>query len=188
MSKIKWIIGVDASLRNLGLSVFDNTATKVLHANLTTRNGMTDHDSVDKLVEEFFDLLRPYLEKVDGVSVTRIYFELIYAAGGIGKQGKGTARAEVAGVIKWNLREDGHQLFGVEPNALNSFFGARYGFKYPGRATKVIKQTTMDMLHRHCNFYTRNDNEADAYVAGLYGCAHTFEKQRLSPTALSRMI
>lgn len=184
MSRIKWIIGVDASLRNVGLSVFDNVGNKVFTTNLSTKNGQSDHDSIDKLVKEFFEVLSPYLEKHDDQSVTRIYFELIY----FGKVGKATARAELIGVLKWNLREDGHRIYGVEPNALNSFFASRYGFKYSSRKTKEIKQITMNMLHRHCNFYTNNDNIADAYVCGLYGCAHTFEKQRLSPTPLSRVI
>lgn len=175
---------MDCSLRNCGVSVIDNTGKRVETFNLKTRNGQTDHDSVDSLVEQFFDRCAPWLEKHDGQSVTRLYFELIY----FGKVGKATARAEVVGVLKWNLRQDGHMLFGVEPNALNSFLAARYGFKYATRKTADIKATTMDILHRRCNFYTKNDNEADAHVCAMYGYAHVFEKQRLSPTALARLI
>lgn len=186
MSKVKWIIGTDSALRNTGVSVFDNTGRMVETFNIKTGEvgAKTDHDSVDKIVREYFERLERYFEKPDGVSVTRIYFELVY----FGKVGKATARAEAIGCLKWNLRQDGHTIYGVEPNALNSFLADRFNFKYPSRKTKEIKATTMQMLHRHCNFYTTDDNEADAYACGLYGCAHTLEKQRLSPTALSRMI
>lgn len=139
---------------------------------------------MDQVVEQFYECLAPYLEKIDGQSVTRVYFELVL----FGKVGKATGRAELAGVLKWNLRQDGHMVYGVEPTSLNSFFANRYGFKYPGRSTKVVKETTMAMLHRHCGFYTRDDNMADADVASLYGYAHTIEKQRLSPSALSKAI
>lgn len=175
---------MDSALRNTGVSVFDNVGKNVTTFNIKTQNGQTDHDSIDKIVEEFFERCDPWLQKPGGVSVTRLYFELIY----FGKVGKATARAEAIGVLKWNLRQDGHLIYGVEPNALNSFLSSRYNFKYPSRKTKEIKETTMQMLHRHCGFYTRNDNEADAYTCGLYGCAHALEKQRLSPTALTRVI
>jgi hypothetical protein len=183
MSKIKWVVGMDCALRNTGVSIFNNLGEKVECFNIKTKKGQTDHDSIDCIVEEFFDRCGKYLDKPEGQSVTRIYFELVF----FGKVGKATARAEAIGVLKWNLRQDGHQLFGVEPKALNSFLANRLNFKYP-KGSKQIKEATMQMLHRHCGFYTRDDNMADAYVAGLYGCAHTFEKQRLSPTALSRMI
>jgi hypothetical protein len=162
--------------------VLDNLGNPVHRSVIKTPRGLPDHDSVDLICEEFFERCAPFLEKPEGQSVTRVYVELVI----FGKTGKATGRAEATGVLKWNLRQDGHMIYGVEPKALNSFFANRFGFKYP-RNTKEIKEATKEMVHRHFGLYTNDDNQADAEVAARFGYAHTFEKQRLSPTALSRV-
>jgi hypothetical protein len=152
--------------------------------NIKTKNGQSDHHAIDSIVERFFQTCEPYLEKVDGKSICVIYVEDSVST----LTGKGGTRAEVIGIIKWNLREDGHKVWGVTSAAINSFIQSKFNVKFASRKSKDVKEGTMRALHRHCKFWTTDDNEADAYAIALYGYAHAVEKQRLSPRAHSRMI
>lgn len=176
--KPKYIIGVDAALRNVGLSVRDNMDTIVFSGNITTAAGMNDHDSVDQICEQFFSKLDKYLGSC------RIYFELI----NFGRMGKSAARSEAVGVLKWNCRQAGYPIYGIEPSAWQSWFASRYGFRYTNRKTDTLKRETILMVHRHLNLYTENDNIADATAIAKLGHAHTFENARLSVSALCRLV
>lgn len=192
MSGVKYIIGIDAALRNVALSVGDNLDNVIETVNLTTKPGTNDHDSIDKLVDEVFGGnarfggIDKYLQEPNNVAV---YFEDIL----FGTTGKGTARAEVNGVLKWNLRQQGvWRLYGVTNSALNSFLWGKHNVK-PNKAgsratSKEIKRCTMDVLDQKYNYYTKNDNLADAYTARLFGYAHAIEKKRLSVRALARSV
>jgi len=178
LHKPKYIIGVDAALRNVGLGVRDNLGELVYSGNITTRQGMSDHDSVDLICEKFFKVLDKYLYS------SRVYIEAI----NFGRQGKSTARSEAAGVLKWNLRQADIPIFGVEPKAWQSWFAKRYGFRYTNWKSATLKSETKLMVHRHLNLYTENDNIADAVAITDFGYVHTFENTRLSVAALCRLI
>jgi hypothetical protein len=152
--------------------------------NIKTKNGQNDYDAIDYIVEQFFERTQKYLDKVDDRSVVRIYVEDSVST----LHGKGSARAEVIGIIKWNLRQDGHKVWGVTSAAVNSFIQSKFNVKFASRKSKDVKEGTMRALHRHCGYWTTDDNCADAYAIALYGYAHAIEKQRLSPRGHSRMI
>ena len=177
MSNPKYIIGVDAALRNVGLNVRDNMDSIVFSDNITTPQGSPDHDSVDEICKEFFTKLDPYLGSC------RIYFELI----NFGRMGKSAARAEAVGVLKWNCRQADLPIYGIEPKAWQSWFAKRYGFRYTNWKSDTLKRETILMVHRHLNLYTQNDNVADAAAIAKFGHAHTFERARLSVSALHRV-
>lgn len=155
------------------------------HTCIKTANGLSDHASVDQIAGGFFDFVNPYIEDHRAV----VYIEHILFA----QKGKGTARAEANGVLKWNLRQEGIPVFGVVPNAVNSFIGHLCNIKYPSgrkdglttaQRSKRIKQLTMSALHEHFNFYTRDDNVADSYAIALFGYSHCIEKRRISAIPL----
>lgn len=188
---IKYIVSLDIALRNVGVAVHDNVGTRLEAYNIATTNGMNDHDSIDYIVAVLFDYLNDkYLttELAEARAVV-VYIENILFA----KQGKGTARAEVTGVIKWNLRQQGIRLYGVEPSTWQSFLYGKHGVKpsRPGGGrvrTEDIKACVMMIVDRYYNFYTKNDNIADAIGIGQFGLAHSIERKRFSVRALSRLV
>ncbi len=203
--KPKYIIGVDASLRNVAISVFDNLGQLQASTCIKTITGWSDHQSIDYIIEHFFEFVNPYLvHNAEGKSLTTFYIEHIL----FGQNGKSTARAEAIGIIKWNLRQERHSMFGVVPTAANSFIAGKFSITFPNtgrrkrnsegkvigdgmtkaQRTKRIKKLTMDALHVNCNFYTTDDNIADSYVMGLFGLAHCIEKRQLSVTPLYKIL
>lgn len=173
--------------------MLDNLAQLVANRLITTTQGWPDHASVDKIVEDFFEFTNPYLSDSKGKPTAAVYIEHILFS----KKGKSTARAEAAGVIKWNLRQEGVPVYLVVPKAVNSFIGARFGVDYPsGRGDglnadqrrKRIKQLTRQTLHTECNFYANSEDEADAYAIALFGYGHCVEKQSLSAQPAFRLI
>ena len=188
---IKYIVGLDIALRNVGVSVHDNVGTRLEAYNIATKNGMNDHDSIDYIVQVLFDYLNPkyFTEELTAARAVVVYVENILFA----KQGKGTARAEVTGVIKWNLRQQGIRLYGVEPATWQSYLYQKHGVKphRPGGGrirTDDIKACVMHIVDRFYNFYTTNDNIADAIGIGQFGLAHSIERKRFSVRALSQMV
>jgi hypothetical protein len=188
---IKYIVGLDVALRNVGVSVHDNVGTRLEQFNIPTSNGMNDHDSIDKIVEVLFDFMNPryFTPELSEARAVVVYIENILFA----KHGKGTARAEVTGVIKWNLRQQGIRLYGVEPSTWQSYLFGKHGVKphRPGGGrvrTEDIKSCVMHIVDRFYNYYTTNDNIADAIGIGQFGLAHSIERKRFSVRALSRLV
>jgi Holliday junction resolvasome RuvABC endonuclease subunit len=184
---VKWIVSVDAALRNVGYAVHDNVGTLIESGNIATSNGTLDHDAIDDIVDRFFRLLDKYF--VDP-AIVAVYVEDILFA----RHGKGTARAEVTGVLKWNLRQQGVKtMYGVEPKTWQSYLFHKHSMKpaRPGGGrvrTEDIKAAVMQLLHRHYNFYTDNDNIADAVGIGKFALAHAIEKRRFSVRALAKTV
>lgn len=186
----KYIIGIDQALRNTAVTVFDNTGRMLEFFNITTKAGTPTHICVDYIIDQFFERLAKYMtpELLRTHSTAFFIEDIKYTRAG----DKTHARAEVAGVLKWLIRQDGWNVYGIDPGAANSFLDARFGIPTPKRKRKSDgpngqKAHTMDVLHRYCNFYTRNDNIADSYVMGLFGYAYLIEKQRLSITPLCKV-
>jgi hypothetical protein len=114
------------------------------------------------------------------------FFDDTYA---FARQGKGVGRAEAAGTIKWLLRQEAFHLYGVTPAASFSFLCSQFNLSSKTvKGTQAKKQTTMNILHRHRNFYTTNDNIADAYVLSMFGYAFLVEKKKLSVRPLCRLV
>lgn len=184
---VKYIIGIDQALRNTGVSVFDNTGKLHKSFNIQTSKGTPTHVAVDHIVEQFFEQLEefitPELSARRGIA---FFYEYIQYQR-VGDKTHG--RAEVAGALKWLIRQEGLNVWGVDPGAANSFLDARFHLPNPKRKrnSETQKAHTMDVLHRHCNFYTRDDNIADSYVMALFGYAYLIEKQRLAVTPLCKI-
>ena len=179
--RVKYIIGCDMSLRQSGISVHDNTNRRIRFFTIDTREGLSDHTSVDQITEKFFEELEPFLTfDLCRDKATVFFFEDLYAQSG-GRAGKGrmAARIESMGVIKHRLREASLRLYGVTPSAAVSHLVG----KVPrNRADK--KQAVMDWLHVNRNFYTKNDNIADAESLAEFGYSFLIEGKRLSARAL----
>lgn len=192
---VKYIIGVDAALRNTGVTVLDNAGQHVLSFNIATKNGIPDYAAVDYIVREFFERLEKYTNEVTMKHRSvAFYIENIKFT----RHGDKThARAEAIGVIKWNLRACNFPIYGVDPGAANSFLNDRFGYaqtvenasgRKSKRSSKDVKAHTMAILHKHCGFYTDNDNIADSYVMALFGYAKRVEKRRITCAPLSQII
>lgn len=192
----KYLVGIDGSLRDTGVVVLNNMGELVEEFSIKTKAGMLDHNSVDHIVETFFDRINKYLE-VDGMPVHKSVSFFIEDIQFVRKKGndKPYPRAEAWGTLKWLLRQEGVNIYGVDPGAANSFLDARFdqpktnvvnGRKVK-RNSKDQKAHTMDVLHRFRNFWTKNHNIADAYVMALFGYAVMIEKQRLSYKSLCQI-
>jgi hypothetical protein len=184
VSRIKYIVGCDPSLRNFGVSVHDNAGIELSSFCVSTTAGLADHHSVDALVSGFFGNLEKYLTpSVERHAAAAFFFEDIYGFG----SGKGTARAEATGAIKWLLRQQGYPIYGLTPKAVISFMSKRYGLVIKGSNGKQKKLATINALHKQFNFYTPNDNIADAYMLAKAGYSYLIERQRMSIRALSQL-
>ena len=184
-NRVKYVIGIDAALRNVGYVVLDNVINVVASGNITTQAGWSEHGSIDHIVDTLFEVLERFLtpELIGSGSVAVFFEDINFSRAG----DKTHARAKAVGVVQWVMRQMGMRLiYGVNNAAANSFLDGRFGLKPARRNSKAQKQHTMATLHRFMNFYTKNDNIADAFVVGLYGLAFLVEKQRLTVTALVR--
>jgi hypothetical protein len=187
---VRYVIGVDQSLRNVAFCVRDNTGKILAADNVITKTGKTDDATIDYVAVEFFDRLMPYIELDDPREVVFYWEHILY-----GKQGKSAARQELAGVLKWNIRQNGNRIYGVVPTQVHEFVEKRFDYRYPRNPktnrtnTKLLKEGSKYVCHRFCNHWHNNDdNIADAVLISLLGYAHMFEKQRFSLVALSRQI
>ena len=190
--KNKWIIGVDSALRNTAYTVMDNMGNRVETYNIRTKTGTADWRSIDFIVKEFFERLERYLTPPAGYGrppVSVFIEDIKYTRVG----DKTHARAELIGTIKWLLRQERINIYGVDPGAANSFLDGRFGLEktmttVQGKKVKrnrdAQKAHTKAVVHRYCNFYTRDDNEADSYVMALLGYAKLIEKQHISTTPM----
>lgn len=182
---VKFLIGVDQALRNTGVSVHDHMQNEIETFNIQTATGTPDDRAIDYIVEQFFKRLAPYFVRHKGQQIARVYMEdITYTRHG----DKTHARSECAGALKWNMRQDNIPHYGMSPGALNSFLFDRHGVKPASRKSKDIKAATMAVLHSRYNFYTEDDNKADAYVAALFGHAHAIDKQKLACRPLFRVL
>lgn len=178
---VKYIIGIDPSLRDLGVVVLDNTGTLVESFNVTTKAGWTDHRSIDFIVEELFEKLEKYMTwpLLKSGGVVFFFEDFYYATGGRAGNGKMGGRLQLFGVLGWHLRTSGIKAYAAQPSSLVSFLCGTVPRKSADK-----KKAVMDWLHHNRNFYTKNDNIADAYNAAEYGYAFIIEGQRLTVRAL----
>ena len=148
----KFIIGVDVSLTSTGIAVVDNMAKIHSVDHIKTSPNKADHTRIDYIVDQFFERLRPYIN-----DHTRFVFEAFAFSR---NSGKAFTRAEVAGIIKYKLRQDEYDIIAVSPSALAKEIAGN------GRCGK---DGMMQAVFRKYNFYTKISDEADALAAAMYG-------------------
>jgi hypothetical protein len=153
---------------------------------IKTKAGMNDHTSCDMIVGEFWDRLAPYTTmELCRTKATVFFFEdFIYTGGGRAQRGLSAGRLKVAGVLEYQCREAGLLAYAVHNQALTSFL---LDGRTP-RKSDAKKRAVIDWLHHNRNFYTTNDNQADAYALAEYGYAYCIEGQRLSVRALGKIV
>ena len=109
-----------------------------------------------------------------------VFFEdFFYTKGGRAAQGKLDGRLQAFGTVNWLLRASGIRAWAATPSALTSFLLG----KAP-RKSEDKKKAVMLWLHQNRNYYTTNNNHADAYMCAEFGRAYLIEGQRLTVRAL----
>jgi Holliday junction resolvasome RuvABC endonuclease subunit len=181
---VKYIVGVDAALRNVGIGVLDNTGKLVFKTNLTTPSGQQDHNSVDSLHDQFFEALEPFLTpELLKHKATVVYIEDSIFQG----RGKGIARAEAIGVIKWMLRQYGVNIYGVPNQTLWSYICKLHPPVKKKMGSTEKKAWTIHWVHLAYNYWTDNDNIADGIALARFGYAHSIERAKVTVRALCRV-
>lgn len=148
----------------------------VASRSLKTAGSLSDHATVDSMCEQFYDFIGPYqTDEVLSNQAISFWIEDITTAG---KMGKSAGRAEVIGVIKWNLRQQGFPVWGINPSDLWSWFKSQCRITVGRVASAQKKEITVNMLHKHFGIWEPNHNIADAHVAALFGEFITFKHGR----------
>lgn len=169
--RIKYLIGVDVSITCTGIAIVDNMRklVKSTHIKPITKT-LADHTRIDEMVSQFFDFVNPTLESVPSYAI-KFVFEA-YAFGRF--QGKMFSRAELAGILKHELRKSDYDIVACSPTALKK--------ATTGKGNIKGKDAMMQAVFANYGAYTQNDDEADAIACAMYGYRVFIEHEALDIT------
>jgi Holliday junction resolvasome RuvABC endonuclease subunit len=166
------IIGLDLSLTSTGISVYDENA-HVLTLSVQT----TSDDQIQPRIKAIYVAIEANLTK-DMAKNGWVFIEAQLNS----KFNTGYAfdRAELAGVVKYNLWDKKIPFSFIHPGVLKKFVVGRGNSR---GEKKVSKKEMMARVKEWEGFVAKNDDEADAYALADFGY-HLFNPDKPRRTLL----
>jgi Holliday junction resolvasome RuvABC endonuclease subunit len=163
---VQFICGVDASLTDTGLSVFDKMG-KCHHIGSVkaTRDNDPEWKRIDDIIVHFFETLEPFFKLAPSGIV------LIFEGYALSSRlGKSMTRAEITGILKHYCRAQDCEVIAVPPTVLKKETTGN------GSASKDAMKAR---VYNRWGYWTENDNLADAYALGRLGLRHFVDGEEI---------
>lgn len=150
-------IGIDLSLSDTGVCVYEFAENTHHVFSIKTKSNLFDSSRIDDCVSELLEIFMQHLSRDSIVAIE----DQLYSAH---TQGKSTARAELAGVVKKLIRDEfscGYYL--VPPTSLKKF---TCGTSYHIDKVKMKEHVELKYGYTH-----KNNNIIDAVALAHFGVA-----------------